>query len=272
MKEDIKVFSPAGAQDPMHIGMAGVSYCDGSYRICRPNSYITVIEYVISGEGFVLEKDGFSSVGAESIYILPRGERHEYYSSQENPWIKIFLNVEGELAKTLMKEYGIYGRRVFAGSGLKADFERAVRLIFGSLPEETVEEELCALVFKVIARLGARGSVGDYGEEARRLKEYLDGNTSRIVSNSELSAQIFRSPDYTLKLFSREYGTTPYNYQIREKMRVARRLLRDTSLPVAEVAAAIGYHDPKYFSGLFKEKCGTSPREYRNRKRRGGAE
>lgn len=268
MKEDIKVFSPAGEKPPMYVGMAGVSYCDGSYRIYRPSSYVTVIEYVLSGDGYVKRGDGYSAVGADSIYILPRGQDHEYYSSAESPWKKIFLNVEGELPVTLMTEYGISDRWLFGNAGLRRDFEHAAELIFGSSPEEDMQEELCALVFKTIARISRLDNAAGHSEEAVKLKAYLDTSTSRIISNRELSAQIFRSPDYTLKLFAREYGTTPYDYQIKEKMRVARRLLRDTSLPVGEIAAAIGYHDPKYFSGLFREKCGIAPREYRNLKRK----
>ena len=252
----------------MYVSMAGVSYCDGSYRIYRPGSYITVIEYVLSGDGYVKRGDGYSAVGADNIYILPRGEDHEYYSSAESPWKKIFFNVEGALPVMLMTEYGISDRWLFGGSGLRGDFERAAELIFGGSPEEEIQEQLCALIFKIIARLSRLDNAAGHSEEAVKLKAYLDAGTSRIVSNRELSAQIFRSPDYMLKLFAREYGITPYDYQLKEKMRVARRLLRDTSLPVAEVAAAIGYHDPKYFSGLFREKCGASPREYRNRKRK----
>ena len=54
------------------------------------------------------------------------------------------------------------------------------------------------------AALGAAG--GKTGnEEAARLKNYLDGNLNRIVKNSELAASVYRSPDYTVKLFAAEY-------------------------------------------------------------------
>ena len=65
------------------------------------------------------------------------------------------------------------------------------------------------------------------------------------------------------RAFSREFGTTPYQYQLNEKMRIARRLLRSTMLPVSEIAAMLGYRDISYFSALFREKNGTSPGKYR---------
>lgn len=96
------------------------------------------------------------------------------------------------------------------------------------------------------------------------MKEYLDANMNRIVSNAELAGSIFRSPDYCVKLFGREYGVTPYEYQLREKMNMACHLLSGTHLAVSEVAEAIGYHDARYFSGLFRRRCGLSPRAFRN--------
>ena len=95
------------------------------------------------------------------------------------------------------------------------------------------------------------------------MKMLLDGNVHRLVSNAELAAQIFRSADYCVKLFKKEFGTTPYDYQLTQKMSLAKQMLRQTAIPIAELASALGYSDAHYFSGLFKQKCGMSPRAYR---------
>lgn len=97
------------------------------------------------------------------------------------------------------------------------------------------------------------------------MKDLLDGSTHCIVSNTELATSVFRSTDYCIKLFRREYGVTPYEYWLNEKMRIARHLLRDTTLPVSAVASSLGYEDPQYFSGLFKRKCGMPPQTYRKK-------
>ena len=248
--------------------MAGVSYCDGSYRIVRPASHITVMEYVLAGEGTVLRSGRAVPVGEDQIYILKRGEDHDYRSGAENPWKKIFLNIEGDLPVTLMQEYHIEDEWLFEDRELRPVFEAAAKALESG--SESLQQQLCALVFYVISRLGTNGNRLEHTSEAIRLKNYLDNLTFRIVSNQELSAHIFRSPDYCVKLFRREYGLSPYDYQIRTKMRIARRLLRDTALTVSEIAQAVGYHDAKYFSGLFKQKCGVCPREYRKSEQHNG--
>ena len=53
----------------------------------------------------------------------------------------------------------------------------------------------------------------------------------------------------------------------REKSRVrmeeAKTLLRETSLPVAEICGRVGYSDRKHFTHTFHKDTGLNPAEYR---------
>jgi transcriptional regulator GlxA family with amidase domain len=44
---------------------------------------------------------------------------------------------------------------------------------------------------------------------------------------------------------------------------VARSLLVDSSIEIAEIGASLGYRDPSSFSRAFMRWSGTSPRDYR---------
>jgi two-component system response regulator YesN len=47
-------------------------------------------------------------------------------------------------------------------------------------------------------------------------------------------------------------------------MERAKELLRKTDKRSSEIAAAVGYKDPHYFSYLFKKTQGCTPRDYRS--------
>ena len=270
MKEELLILSSCGAL-PIGAELAGISYCDGSYSVSRVKSDVTVIEYVLGGEGVINCGGTVFTVGADTVYILKKGSAHSYRSSTENPWVKIFINLSGDLAVKLLEEYNIGDKTVFPGSGTKGLFLRVASLVRRGKSDLSVHTSLAALFLRIIAALGAAG--GKTGnEEAARLKNYLDGNLNRIVKNSELAASIYRSPDYTVKLFAAEHGTTPYEYQLREKMSTAKRLLKNTAMPVSEIASALGYNDSQYFSGLFKHRCGMPPSAYRKRNKGGGSD
>ena len=56
---------------------------------------------------------------------------------------------------------------------------------------------------------------------------------------------------------------TPANYIKRIRMEVAARLLRETELPINEIALRTGFSNPKYFSITFKQEFGKSPKAFR---------
>ena len=58
-------------------------------------------------------------------------------------------------------------------------------------------------------------------------------------------------------------GESIPNYVNKLRIEDAKGLLKSTSLSTTEIAYLVGYTDSNYFSALFKEKVGVSPREYR---------
>jgi transcriptional regulator GlxA family with amidase domain len=71
------------------------------------------------------------------------------------------------------------------------------------------------------------------------------------------------SASHYFALFKRLTGRTPIDVFIRLRMSRACQLLDSTSMEVKEVAAALGYEDPFYFSRLFKSVNQVAPSEYR---------
>ena len=55
----------------------------------------------------------------------------------------------------------------------------------------------------------------------------------------------------------------PSTYIKRIRMEVAARLLRETDLPINEIAMRTGFSNSKYFSIIFKQEFGKSPKSYR---------
>lgn len=61
-------------------------------------------------------------------------------------------------------------------------------------------------------------------------------------------------------------GKSPHQLISDYRMNVAEEKMRNTSLPVKEVAFQCGFNDPDYFSRLFREYYELSPTEYRRQK------
>lgn len=82
------------------------------------------------------------------------------------------------------------------------------------------------------------------------------------LSLPDVAAQLHLSAR-TLQRRLTEAGVSYRQLQTQERMNGARRLLRETSLPIAEIAWRLGYTETSAFNHSFRRACGMSPRAWR---------
>lgn len=68
---------------------------------------------------------------------------------------------------------------------------------------------------------------------------------------------------YFSMLFKRETGEGFAKYLTRVRIEEAKTLLRETSIPIAEICEKVGYSDRKHFTHTFHKATGLNPVEYR---------
>ncbi len=72
------------------------------------------------------------------------------------------------------------------------------------------------------------------------------------------------SQRHFIRLFSSAYNTTPQKYLMSIRIRRACTLLKDSTLPITEIALRCGFSDSNYFSRAFKKANGMTPSQYRS--------
>lgn len=270
MKEDIRYFlQEEGA--PFEIIISGRSWCDGSYRIFRECSEFWVIEYISSGMGSIEINGKVYYPQKGDVYLLPSGSRHCYYSDAKEPWIKTFVNFRGAVADGLASAYHLKGIVLFPGvEQVVAErfFQIYTMMQNRNLEDAYVIFKTEILIHEIFHILGQKikSTIG-ISDEMKKIKDYLETHVSVSVTIDELSALIYRSPDYLIRHFREEFGMTPYKYFIEKKMEAAKTMLRDTSLSVKEIGEMVGYEDAHYFSNVFRKESGIPPLQYRKHQR-----
>jgi AraC-like DNA-binding protein len=66
-----------------------------------------------------------------------------------------------------------------------------------------------------------------------------------------------------MKTFKKVAGTTLVAYLNHVRLANGSRMLRETSLSVAEIASAVGFADQSYFDKRFKRAFGRTPMAFR---------
>ncbi|WP_415869880.1 helix-turn-helix domain-containing protein [Burkholderia ubonensis] len=103
----------------------------------------------------------------------------------------------------------------------------------------------------------------------RRVRDYIDACLTQPLTLGELAEVAALSEYHFSRMFRLSFGRAPHAWIAEQRLARARLLLRTTSLPLAQVAAACGYANAGHFSHRFRDAHGTTPNTYR-RAMRGG--
>ena len=134
---------------------------------------------------------------------------------------------------------------------------------FGQLSCEKQWEYLESLVQQICGRTSYFSQPQADGTGAKILR-YVDEN----FENSDLSLQMLGDQlGLSVSAISRAFKATVkinfYDYLCRIRMEKAKEYLRETEIPVAEVARKVGYENELSFKRAFVRYEGIKPREYR---------
>ncbi len=100
----------------------------------------------------------------------------------------------------------------------------------------------------------------------RQTMAYIDSNLSSSLSLDQIAGEIPINPSYLSRTFKKETGQALTEYINTARVEKAKELLSDTERLSYEVAEEVGFHDPAYFSAIFKKYTGMSPKEFKNRR------
>lgn len=92
----------------------------------------------------------------------------------------------------------------------------------------------------------------------RMIRDY-----SQPLPIGELAAACRLSPSRFMRLFRDQMGVTAHRFLEKVRVSEAGRMLRTTSLPIADVAVACGFYDHSAFIKRFRRHTGLAPLAYR---------
>lgn len=249
--------------------LASAGFYPGDLRCydCPPQPY-NVIYYCVGGA--VTLRIGSTNWEASSgdLLVLPPGQAHTTEASRTTPWTYYWIAFAGE------------GRHDYTQF---LDISRPVTPL-GIHPELIAElEALCALrssdftldTFVVAANrlkalltrtslIRSRGAMERKGRiDLNRVRHLMASRMDGSLNLDELARASNLSTYHYTRSFKQLSGLSPVQYYIQLRIQQACHLLTTSSEPIARVASAVGYDDPRYFSRTFRRVVGMTPLAYR---------
>lgn len=230
----------------------------------------TIVIAVSSGRGACRTGESVVAVGPGQVLLIPARTPHRYWSDDHDPWTISWMHVRGEDALEVERNVAPEGSAAVVTLReplhVVGELERALAALEA---DETAPNLLRAsgAAWSVLAQLVADAAAGSNGrtEPVHAAQAYLREHLDAPVRVGELAAQVGLSTSHFAALFRKATGGGVIEYVKRLRIARASELLVTTAMPVADVARAVGYDDPFYFSRQFRAVHDCSPTAFRER-------
>ncbi len=184
-------------------------------------------------------------IGNTIDYLNEMYPKQEEKLSWDFSWDKFHINNTSELAAITNK--------LFATMISTDPFKDALTdLLFKELLIRIIQQQKFELLKEPAPKLNGPVSY---------LKKYIQDNISEKLTIEDLCRKMNRSKASLFRLFKDEFGISPMELVIQERLEKSKEMLRN-QFSVKEVCYSCGFSDVNYFIRLFKTRESMTPGQY----------
>ena len=226
--------------------------------------------YIAAGQGHFFINGQERVVSAGNIIVYLPGQPQEYVYFKDDKTDVYWVHFTGSDVEKIIDYYNIRLSENIIYIGTSPDYQ----WLFGRIIQEMQLcrprfEELISLllrnIFILISRnlIGANRADNSLENEVELAMHYFRENYRSEINVEDYALSRGMSASNFYRVFKQISGSTPLQFILKLRLSNAQNLLENSNLTIAEIASAVGYENPLYFSRLFHKHIGVSPSEYR---------
>ncbi|MCM3698325.1 response regulator [Paenibacillus macerans] len=125
-------------------------------------------------------------------------------------------------------------------------------------------KDLLSLIVSLIGQSKSRLSSKKTSELLMMTAEnYIQQHLGDDFGIEELADHLGISTSYFCLLFKNHFGETFVEYLTKQRIELAKCLLRESGRSIAQIGSEIGYQERRYFTKVFQKHTGMTPSDYR---------
>ena len=240
------------------------------HRMRRERHDDNLIIYCVSGRGSIAAGEFSGRVNPGQAILLPQGLPHEYRAHRRQPWTVFWVHFQGAASAQFLQHLGYREGRCLVDAGLSpvlsAGFQSLMEVRhtgYSSRAFINAANQLRHLLTQFALDIGLQAGRSGRGFDIEQIQAFMREHLDQPLSLDMLADRANLSKYHFASRYKKLTGYSPIKHFMNMKMEHACRLLDSSDLSVQAVASAVGYDDPLYFSRLFRQTIGSSPREYR---------
>jgi AraC-like DNA-binding protein len=241
------------------------------YRQRKKGAHQYIFIYCTKGKGEIYINKNKTIIQPNEFIIIPKNTSHLYSADNNDPWSIYWFHFDGILADELYKRYNKthsnnYKNIPFSKDRIQA-FEKIFTLFTSNYLENYIEyANLLTLNFinYFIYHDFESNVKNDIDVTVvSSIIKYLTDNLDKKFTLDEIASRFNYSKSYLHTKFKNKTGYPLLMFFNLKKVQKACELLNYTDLSIKEISFRVGFEDPLYFSRIFRNFMGKSPRQYK---------
>ena len=138
------------------------------------------------------------------------------------------------------------------------------RILYSVINASSLSAITTSLVQNATVKLDAVQKEREFSRPVREATKFIKNNYTENLTLANVADHVHLNASYLSMLFKKETGQNYMAFLTDCRIEEAKKLLKDSSMSVAEICYAVGYTDKKHFSRLFIKHVGIRPTAYRS--------
>ena len=251
---------------PLHIRSAGANQSQRNWKEHFPagSKPFVQIFWCEHGCGEIrLNGRTFQLTAGDFFYHLPQDEHH--HRTIGDIWNYRWFTMDGSLAETFMRGYGYSQEPKYAGLCPVNLFQELERLILK--PTGYTRRHALAVAAEILALAGKADPHPQRDPVEYFLKEIEDNLANPALSAGRIASDLgIHRTTFTRIFKAKTGGLSPGNYLREARINLAMKLLKDTVMPLKEIAMECGFANSAYLCRIIMERTGYTPEMFRKQK------
>lgn len=232
--------------------------------------------YCTKGKGEIYSKGVKNLILPNQFFIIPKEVKHEYRADESDPWSIYWFHFKGEIANQLYYRYQTIKTKNYKNIAFSKDridvFDQIFKLFsLNNLENQLEYANLLSLNFIssfIYNDSNTDINVVNKDDITNNVKNYLLQRIDSTLNLNDIAKEFNFSKSYLQSKFKKNTGYSIIAFFNLKKTQKACEYLNYTDLSIKQISYKIGFEDPLYFSRIFKNFMGESPRKYRKNHRK----
>lgn len=233
-----------------------------------------LLHIVLSGKGIYKVGSKTYEIGPNTAFLIYPGVSTYYEASVEDPWTYIWVGFNGIKAESALKHahfspdnHVVHIQNVEPFINYVNNMLNSSQLTYANdLAREGYLYQFVSSLIQDQQSQENKDEIHDYSYQVYvdHTLEYIEHNYHKNIKVQNIAHYIGINRSYLTNCFKSVLNMSPQEYILNYRMNQASLLLKNTNLPVNEIATQVGYDDPLNFSKSFKKVYGINPTSFRN--------